>query len=60
METFVQKDKFEGTCYKATNWKLVGVTKGRGKLEKYNKPELPKKSVWLYPLHKKFKNQLCS
>jgi hypothetical protein len=32
METFVQKDRFAGTCYRAANWILCGETKGRGKL----------------------------
>ena len=31
MESFVQKDRFAGTCYKAANWVNVGQTKGRGK-----------------------------
>lgn len=31
METFVEKDRFAGTCYKAANWIYVGLTKGRGK-----------------------------
>ncbi|WP_281246614.1 Druantia anti-phage system protein DruA [Desulfacinum infernum] len=30
LETFVEKDRFEGTCYKAANWLKVGLTKGRG------------------------------
>ena len=31
LETFVEKQRYSGTCYKAANWKLVGTTKGRGK-----------------------------
>ena len=56
-ETFVRKDKFRGTCYKAANWRYVGDTKGRGKLGK-KKPSVPVKSIWLYPLTKTFRRQL--
>jgi hypothetical protein len=59
LETFVQKDRFEGTCYKAANWVYVGTTKGRGKLDRQNKARLPQKNIWLYPLCKKFKKLLC-
>ena len=60
LETFVQKDRFYGTCYKAANWIYIGDTKGRGKLDVKNKKELPIKSIWLYPLKKEFKIDLCS
>lgn len=59
LETFVQKDRFKGTCYKAANWTFVGSTKGRGKLDRYNETRLPQKNIWLYPLHKNFKELLC-
>ena len=32
LETFVETDRFRVTSYKATNWRLVGTTKDRGKL----------------------------
>jgi hypothetical protein len=59
LETFVQCDKFSGTVYKAANWLCVGQTKGRGKLDRYNKANLPKKYVFLYPLVKYYKKILC-
>ena len=31
LETFVEKSRFEGTCYKAANWILSGQTKGTAK-----------------------------
>ena len=44
MESFVQTDRFEGTCYKAANWQKIGITKeGRGKLDRYNLCAIPKK-----------------
>ena len=40
LETFVEKNRFSGTCYKAANWKLVGTTKGRGREDRF-KESLP-------------------
>lgn len=60
LETFVEIQRFQGTCYKAANWIYVGKTKGRGKLERYHKANLPVKSVWVYPLIKNFSQILCS
>jgi len=58
LESFVQKDRFEGTCYKAANWQIVGETKGRGKLghnPKKGTVIVPIKGVWVYPLDKNFR-----
>lgn len=59
LETFVETQRFLGTCYKASNWLRVGRTAGRGKLDPHKKALLPKKDVWLYPLQKNFKEILC-
>ncbi len=59
-ETFVEISRFAGTCYKAANWLYLGKTKGVGRLGNTNKPQLPIKSIWVYPLHKKFREKLCS
>jgi len=58
LETFVQKNRFKGTCYKAANWCKVGQTKGRGKLGPSGKISVPIKEVFLYPLKKNFKSVL--
>ncbi len=55
MESFVQKNRFTGTCYKAANWQNVGKTKGRGKLGPAGKISVPIKEVWVYPIDKKFR-----
>lgn len=60
LETFVQKDRFKGTCYRAANWILLGQTQGRGKLDRYNKYPLPIKDIFVYPLNKSFRQILCS
>ncbi len=59
LETFVQKDRFRGTCYRAANWIHVGQTKGRGKLDRKNEHSLPVKDIFLYPLNKHFRRKLC-
>ena len=58
LETFVEKDRFTGACYRAANWLHVGQTQGRGKLGPSGKQSVPIKDVWLYPLGKGFKNRL--
>lgn len=63
LETFVQKTRFAGTCYKAANWQIVGETKGRGKLGAHTKKGtviVPIKDVWVYPLDKNFRTLLKS
>ena len=60
LETFVDTERFTGTCYKASNWVCVGATQGRGKLDRYHEQKLPVKSVWLYPLDKDFARCLRS
>jgi hypothetical protein len=58
LETFVHKDRFQGTCYRAANWIHVGLTQGRGKLDRENRRSLPIKHIFLYPLHKNFQQLL--
>ena len=50
LETFVERPRFQGTCYKAANWIYLGQTKGRGKLGPAGK-SVPIKDLWVYPLH---------
>jgi hypothetical protein len=59
LETFVEKKRFKGTCYKAANWVCVGDTRGKGKLGS-REGEVPIKSVWLYPLCSNFRHQLSN
>jgi len=59
LETFVEQGRFRGTCYRAANWIYVGQTKGRGKLDRQNRYALPVKDIFLYPIHKHFRKELC-
>jgi len=60
LETFVDTERFQGTCYKADNWIYVGKTTGRGKLSASTKPTLSKKAVYVYPLRKDFRKRLTA
>jgi len=58
LETFVDKQRFVGTCYKAANWIEVGTTSGRGKYDRYNQKNIPIKTVFIYPLNRYFRETL--
>jgi hypothetical protein len=58
LETFVETDRFTGTCYKAANWVRVGETTGRGRNDTNNLAALPKKQIFLYPLVPNFREPL--
>jgi hypothetical protein len=59
LETFVEADRFNGTCYQAANWVCVGETQGRGKLGDHRLGQVPVKTVWLYPLVADCRARLC-
>jgi hypothetical protein len=59
LETFIETQRFCGTCYKAANWIYVGQTRGRGKWDRQYRCAKPVKSIWLYPLDRRFKEALC-
>jgi len=58
LETFVDTERFTGTCYKAANWKCVGKTTGRGKNDQTKKQNRSIKAVWVYPLCRDFRQKL--
>ncbi|HXQ30630.1 MAG TPA: Druantia anti-phage system protein DruA [Steroidobacteraceae bacterium] len=60
LETFVEKPRFTGTCYKAANWRHLGDTQGRGKLDVRHRNAQPIKSIWIFPLTRHLQRQLCS
>jgi hypothetical protein len=57
-ETFIDPGRFRGTCYRAANWQLLGVTTGRGKNDHTNKPNRPIKEVLGLPLTRHFREYL--
>ena len=61
LETFVDRQRFAATCYRAANWICVGQTKGRGR-QGPNGPELSTsiKDIYLRPLHPDFRRHLTA
>jgi hypothetical protein len=58
LETFIDPQRFRGTCYRAANWIYLGVTTGRGKDAPTHKPNRSIKEVLGYPLVKDFRQRL--
>lgn len=58
LETFVDTERFRGTCYRAANWIYLGKTTGRGKNDHTKKPNRSLKAVYGYPLIKDFRKKL--
>ena len=58
LETFIDTERFAGTCYKAANWIYLGDTTGRGKNDQTHKVNRSIKAVWGRPLSKQFRSQL--
>ena len=58
LETFVDPERFRGTCYRAANWVLLGRTTGRGKQSNSYVPNRSIKEVLGYPLTPKFRDVL--
>jgi hypothetical protein len=58
LETFVDPERFRGTCYRAANWILLGNTTGRGKQSNSYVPNRSIKEILGYPLTKRFRELL--
>ena len=58
LETFVDPQRFRGTCYRAANWVLMGYTTGRGKDDQTNRPNRSIKEVLGYALTPRFRQLL--
>jgi hypothetical protein len=59
LETFVERDRFRGSCYRAANWRHVGQTQGRTRQDRQHLLQSPVKDVWVYPLQTDFRKVLC-
>lgn len=56
LETFVDREKYTGTCYKASNWCYIGETRGFKKVGKTYKYHGNRKLIFLYFINKNYKN----
>ena len=59
LETFVDRERFKGTCYRAANWTCVGQTQGRSRQDRARKLRVPIKDIYLYALSSRCREQLC-
>lgn len=59
-ETFVDISRFQGTCYKAANWRYVGQTRGSAKRGNEYQFHGQPKAVYIYPLHRHFQRALTN
>lgn len=60
LETFVDRSRFKGTCYRAANWLLIGATQGRTRNDREHSIRATVKDVYLYPLVPDFRQRLCA
>lgn len=58
LETFIDPGRFRGTCYRAANWIPLGLTTGRGKDDRTNRANRPRKEILGYPLTPRFRELL--
>jgi hypothetical protein len=58
IETFIDPQRFRGTCYRAANWTMMGLTTGRGKDAPTKEVNRSIKQVLGYPLVKDFRQRL--
>lgn len=57
-ETFIDPERFRGTCYRAANWILLGSTTGRGKDDRTHRRNRSIKQLYGLPLTRKFRELL--
>jgi len=60
LETLVDISHFKGTCYRAANWIDLGLTQGRGRMDRHTQRQghSPKR-IFVYPLHRDSRQLLC-
>ena len=58
VETFVERERFRGTVYRAANWQQVGATEGRTRQDRHSTLRVPVKDIYVYPLARHFREVL--
>jgi hypothetical protein len=58
LETFVEQDRFKGTCYRAANWQWLGCTRGRSRQDRTRTLQVPVKEVYACPLSSDWRKEL--
>lgn len=60
LETLVDGARFRGTCYQAANWIRLGVTQGRGRMDRYHEVLGTPKELYVYPLCRRVQQRLVA
>ena len=60
LETFVDRERFQGTCYRAANWLRLGATRGRTRNDREHSIHAAIKDVYLYPFAADFRQRFCA
>jgi len=55
LETFVDSDKYQGTCYKSANWQIIGKTSGKDWSKEDANAKTSKKYIFVSALDKNYK-----
>jgi len=58
LETFVDTERHEGTCFRAANWQRIGRTMGRGRNDRERRSEASIKDIYVYPLVPDFRERM--
>lgn len=61
LETLVDARRFQGTCYRAANWRPLGDTQGRGRMDRHHTAHgAAPKRIFVYPLVPDVQSRLSS
>ena len=59
LETLVDGTRYHGGCYRAAHWTEAGITQGRGRMDGGRQAEGTRKHIFLFPLHRHWRERLC-
>src|ERR1700727_636866 len=58
LETLVDATRYHGGCYRAANWTQVGLTQGRGRMDRSGQAQGVCKHIFLLPSHRRWRERL--
>jgi hypothetical protein len=60
LETLVDRSRYPGTCYRAANWISLGLTQGRGRMDRSHTLQGEAKEILVFPLRRNWRQRLCA
>ena len=58
LETFVERERFRGTVYRAANWQRVGATTGRTRQDRHTCIQVAVKDIYVHRLCRGYREVL--